>query len=226
MQGELRLPKNHRPDFPYRKCVLGIDVPREFYDELRQIDENFYLVFHAYRVLWDSIINSDVGELEDPRYQIHYKYGELNFGFVLTDGEGRPIEDGSWHIWRLCDPYGWAHIVKLESRDPDYLKLIVDRLNLQACWTNKYGFRSYNKLLDNVEQSHREQLKKDREELFNAVHTENKWLLDKAADNMLSGKVNPTNPTRDQVISYPGQANRSRIVRPLDDHEGGLYLPE
>jgi len=225
MQSELRLPQKYRPDFPYRKCALGIDLPSEFYDELRRIDKDLYPVHHPYRVLWDSIINSDAGELEDPRYQINYNYSELNFGFVLTDSDGRPIEDGSWHVWRLCDPYGWAHVIKLESREPEYLRLVVDRLYLQACWTNRYGFLSYNRLLDSVDVEHRKKLQDDRQELFEATQDENSWLMNKAMDNFARGDTAPTNPTKDSIVSYPGQVNRSRIVRPLDDEEGGLIVP-
>jgi hypothetical protein len=179
-----------------------------------------------YRVLWDSIINTYDGELEDPRYTVNYEYGEMNFGFVLTDGEGKPLEDGSWHIWRWCHPHGVAHIIKLESLDPEYLHLVVRRLWLQACWTNKYGFRSYNRLLDQVREEDRTQLMKDRQALFDATQYENRWLIKRAIDNAASGNIAPTNPTKDSIISYPGQSNRSRIITSLDDKEGGLYVPE
>jgi len=226
MLGELHLPKKFRPDRPYRRCALGIDLPREFIEDIQSIDPDLYPVFHPYRVLWDIIINEDSGELEDPRYTVNHEYGEMNFGFVLTDGTGKPLEDGSWHIWRWCYPHGVAHIIKLESLEPDYLRLVVKRLFIQAQWTNKYGFRSYNRLLDKVREEDRTQLMKDRQALFDATQEENRWLMKRAIDNAASGNINPTNPTKDSIISYPGQSNRSRIVRPLDDKEGGLYIPE
>jgi len=177
-------------------------------------------------VLWDNVINEDSGELEDPRYTVHNMYGEMNFGFVLTDGAGKPIEDGSWHIWRWCYPHGVAHIIKLESREPGYLRLFLKRMMIQSQWTNKYGFRAYNRLLDQVREEDRTQLMKDRQALFDATQEENSWLMKRAIDNAASGHMAPTNPTKDSIISYPGQTNRSRIITPLDDKEGGLYIPE
>ena len=226
MLGELHLPKQFRPDRPYRRCALGIDLPREFIEDLQSIDPDLYPVWHPYRVLWDNVINEDSGELEDPRYTVHSMYGEMNFGFVLTDGEGKPIEDGSWHIWRWCYPHGVAHIIKLESREPGYLRLFLKRMMIQAQWTNKYGFRAYNRLLDQVREEDRTQLMKDRQSLFDATQEENSWLMKRAIDNAASGHMAPTNPTKDSIISYPGQTNRSRIITPLDDTEGGLYVPE
>jgi hypothetical protein len=226
MRGELHLPKEFRPDRPYRRCAYGIDLSRTFITNLQAIDPWLYPVFHMYRVLWDSIINMYDGELEDPRYTVNYDYGEMNFGYVLTDGEGRPLEDGSWHIWRWCYPHGVAHVVKLESLSSEYLELVLKRLHLQACWTNKYGFLAYNKLLDNVREEDRTQLMKDREEMFQATQDENRWLLRRAMDEAARGNINPTNPQHESIISYPGQSNKSRIIRPLEDKEGGLYVPE
>jgi hypothetical protein len=167
----------------------------------------------------------DSGDIEDPRYQVNYDYGSMNFGFVLTDGTGRPIEEGRWHIWRWCWPHGVAHIVKLESYEPEYLKLVIKRLWTQAQWTNMYGFRSYNKLLDTVREEDRIQLMKDRQALFSATQEENKWLVKQAMENFARGDVKPTNPQKESIVSYAGQANRSRTIRPLEDHEGGLYIP-
>ena len=226
MLGELHLPKQFRPDRPYRRCALGIDLPRAFIEDLQSIDPDLYPVFHKYRVLWDNLINLYDGEMEDPRYVVNYDYGEMNFGFVLTDGEGKPLEDGSWHIWRWCHPHGVAHIIKLESREPEYLRLFLKRLFIQSQWTNKYGFRAYNRLLDQVREEDRTQLMKDRQALFDATNEENKWLIKRAIDNAASGHIDPTNPQVEQVISYPGQTNKSRIIRPMDDTEGGLYVPE
>jgi hypothetical protein len=192
---------------------------------LRQIDAGLYPVWHEYRTLWDSIINRDAGELEDPRYVVNRAYGALNFGYVLTDGEGAPIYEGRWHIWRWCDPHGLAHIVPLLSTEPEYLELIIKRLHLQAQWTNMYGFRSYNKLMDSVAEEHRTQMMKDRQALFEATQDENKWLMNRAMDNFASGRTAPTNPEKDSIISFPGQTNHSRTIRPLDDEEGGLIVP-
>jgi hypothetical protein len=72
----------------------------------------------------------------------------------------------------------------------------------------------------------KESEKADVQELNNAVMEENRWLLTRAMDNMASGRINATNPTKDIITSFSGQGNKSRIVRPLTDTEGGLILPE
>jgi hypothetical protein len=188
-----------------------------------------------YKLLWDTIINEDEGPLEDPRYMINKNHGHMNFGFVLTNPDGSPaIEEtqvekmtgegkkGAWHIWRLCEPHGWAHIIKLESTDPYYLDKVLNRLHLQAEYTNKYGFHSYNRLLESLEEEEREQLQKDKEEVFNATQDENAWLMHKAKENFKSGKTAPTNPKKEVIFSASGISNRSKIVRPLSDEEGGI----
>ena len=48
----------------------------------------------------------------------------------------------------------------------------------------------------------------------------------KAMENFEHGITAPTNPMKESIISYAGQKNRSRIIRPLDDEEGGLVLPD
>lgn len=216
---KLKLPKEYRPDNVYRTCDLGTDLPRAFVDDLQAIDRFLYPVFHPYRVLWDDIMNMDSGQVEDPRNTVHMEGSEMVFGFVLTDGAGKPLEDGTWHIWRWCYPHGVAHVVQLKDRDPNYLRLILKRIYTQATWTNKYGFKSYNRLLSEIEEKDREQMMKDREELFNATHEENEWLLRKAMANFDSGITAPTNPKKETIMGYGGQSNHSRIVRPLDDED-------
>lgn len=201
-------------------------MPRAFIDELKAIDHNFHLVWHDYRVLWDSIINRYEGDLEDPRYTINTDYGPLTFGFVLTDGEGTPIPDNSWHLWRLCWPHGWGHIMKLESRDPDYLALLANRLHVQARFSDKYGHKSLNRLMREIEEEKMKELLEDKEEMFQVMNEENSWLMKKAAENYASGHVLPTNPTKDVIFSAPGVSNRSRIIRPITDEEGGIYTGE
>jgi len=227
MRGVLELPKEFLPKGKQPKpCAYGIDLPRQFCDELRQIDPGLYPVFHKYQVMWDSIINLDEGELEEPRYTVNFEHGEVNMGFVLTDGKGHPLEDGSWHIWRWCYPHGLGHIVKLESRDPEYLEMVLTRLKLQADWTNKYGFRSYSKLLDACSEEEREILMKEKQYMMDCVHEENSWLMKKAMENYDRGIINPTNPQKETIFSAPGVANRTKTVRDLDDREGGLIIPE
>jgi hypothetical protein len=166
-------------------------------------------------------MNSYSGSLTDPRNYIHQEFGWENFGFVLTDNVGAPILDKSWHIWRLQEPFGWTHVIKVDSKDPDYLTLLTNRLHLQAIYKNKSAKAWRNKQIQD-EQDKQEKDFKAREDHFNGVRDENSWLTKKAMDNFSSGITAPTNPTRDIITSYTGQGNRSRIVRPITDKEGGL----
>jgi hypothetical protein len=143
----------------------------------------------------------------------------------MRNSDGSPRVDESWHVWRHCWPYGWAHVVKVESKEPEYLALLTRRLYLQANVQEKYGDKEYRKRLEEANEEEQEKEQKKTQELFDAVQDENAWLLKAAMENFASGKVAPTNPTKDSIISYPGQENRSRIVRPLEDEEGGLIIP-
>jgi len=217
----MRLP--HVPYIPHKQFHPGHDLPCWFWDNLKGIDKDFYLIWHPYRVLWDNIINVYEGQdSSDPRYTIHRKFGELNFGFVLTDNFGGPISDNKWHLWRYCDPHGYAHILPIEDHHDHYLKLVQKRLYLQAKFTDRYGFRAWNHKLDDDLTAEQQIQQKDREYAFKSFQEENDWLMKKAMDEFGRGNVAPTNPTKDSIISYPGQRNRSRIIRPLEDREGGL----
>lgn len=221
------LPDKLRPrGSRYRRLSPGLDFPTSFLDDLKGIDHNFYLVWHPFRMLWDSIINADAGGIEDPRYEIHEKYGELNFGFVLTNGEGAPVSEPRWHLWRLCEPHGWAHVLSLASQEGGYLRLVAYRMHLQAMFHDKYGgARAYQKLLDEANEEQRAKMRKDEEMYFNAWQEENQWLIDKAKDNFSRGVTAPTNPTKETVMSYSGQSKRSKLVTPLGDEAGGLIIP-
>jgi len=216
-----------------------LDVPSVFFDNLKGIDENLYLVWHQYRLLWDNFINYDTGSIEDSRYLINIEYGHLNFGHVLInrhgvplleqtdyDKEWRPNNYGAWHVWRLCKPAGaWAHILRLESTEGDYLSLVNYRLSAQAKWSDRYGAKSYNRLLETMKEEEREQMMKDRQGMMTAFNEENKWFINKAADNFRSGVTRPTNPQREIITSFSGQSNHTKIVRPITDSEAGLVLP-
>ena len=220
------LPKVHRPEFVnYKRVAPGLDFPCSFLDDLKAIDTNFYLVFHRAKILWDDVINEDAGPLDDPRYQIHVDHGHLNFGFVLKNHKDELVEDGTWHLWRLCRNYGWAHIVGLAAREGGYLNLLTRRLNLQGRYSDKYGARAYSRLLVAGDEANLEDRKKDQEDLFGAFQQENDWLLRKAKDNFESGIVKPTNPQVESVVSYAGQVNRSKTVRPMDDEDAKLIIP-
>lgn len=228
----VKLPTQMRPDTWYRPCAAGVDLPREFIDNLKQIHPHLYPVWHQYRMLWETIIQNDYyGEEEDPRHQINYQYGHLNFGFVLMDSGDKPLEDGSWHIWEFKPDHGWGHVCKIEARDPKYLRLFLHRLKLQADWNDRYGrlgSNSYQKYLDQLDSEQREKHMKEKEELMTAVQDENNWLLDTVKENLGRGIYKPTDPKVETITSYPGQKNRSRIIRSLrdDDKQSGLYLPD
>lgn len=224
----IKLPEKGRPrGTPHRQCELGVDLPATFMSRLRSIDHNFYPVFHPYAMLWDSILNEYSGLIEDPRYQIKYEYGELNFGFVLTNGQGAPSPDGHWHIWRWCEPAnGWAHIINIDSKDPEYLNLLVERIWLQAQYNEKFGNTGYQRLLESKDQERREKEMAERNDLMNEISKANAGMVARAKENFERGNTRPTNPTKEIITSFPGQQNRSKIVRPLTDEEGGLILPE
>lgn len=223
---QIKLPESGRPrDVYYRKCDLGLDLPSMFVHRLKTIDRNLYPVFHPYKMLWDNLINDYAGELEDPRMQVNYNYGQLNFGFVLTDGQGAPVPDGTWHVWRWCEPHGWAHIINIDCKDREYLNLLIERLWLQAQYNDKYG-SGYQKKLDEADEAMREKMKADRADLMNEISKANSGMLNRAAENFARGVVAPHNPKKEIITSYSGQGNRTKIERPLTDREGGLILPD
>ena len=224
---QLALPEKGRPrGVRYRKCELGVDLPAGFMHRMRSIDKDFYPVFHPYRVLWDSVINEYSGPLEAPRYQIKYEYSELNFGFVLTDGQGNPSPDGSWHIWRWCEPAGgWAHIINIDSKDPEYLNFLVERIWLQAQFNDRFG-TGYQRKLEEADLERRDKMMADRDDLMNEIGKANSGMFGRAAENMARGITAPTAPTKEIITSFSGQSNKSKIVRPITDREGGLILPE
>lgn len=221
------LPDKLRPrGVPNKRFVPGLDLPSWFFYDIKAIDRNLYFIYHPHKVMWDNIINQYTGSLEDPRFHIHREHGEEQWGFVLTSGSGAPIPEHSWHLWRLCEPYGWAHVVRIEDHHERYLRLLVRRLHLQAVISDKYGAQAYSRGLAKEQADEREKQQDEQQELFDAVQEENSWLMKRAMENFDRGEVKPTNPQKESIISYPNQKNRSAIVRPLSDTEGGLILPD
>lgn len=225
----LQLPHQFRPRSGafYRRFTPGLDLPSWFFYGLRSIDRDFHLVFHPYKVLWDSIINEHEGPIEDPRFTIHEEFGQLNFGFVLKDRFGRPQNDEAWHIWRWCyDAGGVAHILRLEDDHPYYLHLVLNRLHLQAKFTDKYGFKAWNRKTDADQAALDLKRKQHQDEMFEAVQAENAWLTRKAMENFSRGMTAPTNPQKETIMAGAGINYHSRLQRPLEDHEGGLVVPD
>lgn len=221
------LPDKYRPKgLHFRDFRPGHDLPYQFHLDIKAIDPKLYFVWHPYQVLYDMIMNQYTGSMEDPRFVIEEQYGQEVWGWITTDAKGKPIVDEHWHIWRLCDPYGWAHVCNIASDHPDYLKLLVNRLHLQATIQAKEGDLAYSRKMREEEESAREKKQQEEAELLDAVQKENSWLLRRAMDNFESGKVAPTKPTKEIITSYRGQENKGRIEREITDEEGGLILPD
>lgn len=222
----LKLPEKHRPTgVRYKKCALGVDLPASFVKDVQAFDNDIYPVFHRYRLLWDNVISDASGTLEDPRMTIEQKYGELNFGFVLTDGDGAPLQEGSWHLWRLCHGYGWAHIIKLESKDPLYLNLVLKNLWLQDKFNRKFRNRGYSRYLESLDIEERHKKIEEQRDLMNEIAKANRAMVSRAMDNFGRKITKPTNPEKETIMSGAGISHRSKLIRPATDREGGLILP-
>ena len=223
----MRLPKTLRPDNSNnRECQRGIDLPSWFFDELKAIDSNFYIVWHPYATIWDNIINQYEGALEDPRFTIHREYGEEVWGWVTTKGDGSPIIEQAWHVWRLCEPYGWAHVIRIDSKASHYLSLLTSRLHTQGAFRDKYGDIAWNRQIRDEQEEAQFKAQEDKQAEFDAVQDENAWLTKNAMDQMERGVTAPTNPMIHKIISYPNQKNRGTHERPLRDEDVGLKTIE
>ena len=208
-----------------RKVKPGLDLSAAFLDDIKSIGEDLFVVFHPFKLLWEGIVmNGYYGAEDDPRFTIHEEYGEILFGWALKKANSEaPLEEGLWHLW-LMGSHGYSHLAAIESKDSEYLKLLVKRLALQSQLTTKYGQLAFNKLSREEQNKVKEKQEKDRFELFQNVQKENSWLMKKAYEEAQKGNLNPTNPTKDVITSYSNQTDKSRIVRPLEDKEGGLVI--
>ena len=219
-----KLPEMFRPSGRYTKLVPGTHFPTWFLDALKAIDDKFYLVKHPYRVLWDHMFIK--GDESTENYFINTKYNALNFGYVLTDGNEDPIPDNKWHLWRLSWPYGWSHIFIIDHpEDFYYLKTVVTRLFIEAQWVDTYGPLSYSHFLNDLRREKHQKLQDGNQAEFEDVQKENAWFLRKVKENTDRGIIAPSNPQKEIITSFSGQTNKSKIVRPLSDTEGGLIIP-
>ena len=205
-----------------RMCKPGIDLPAWFYHDLKSIDSKLEFVWHEFRTLYDDVMNSYTGSFEESRYNIHNEFGQELWGYPLTNGQGNPIPEHSWHIWRQQWPHGLCHVMKIESTESGYLNVLLSRLHLQANSTP----RKYQRKMTEEAEEKRLKEQKQTKDLMADVQAANAGFLNKIKDNAARGLWKPTNPTKDAIYSFPGQKNRSRIIRPLEDHEGGLILPD
>ncbi len=221
-----KLPLQLRGEGRYRKIQLGVDVPTWFFEGIKALDSQLYFIWHPFKTLYEDIMNQYSGKTEEARYTIgtHYKFGnELIFGFVLTDGKGKPAPENKWHVWRLCSDRGWAHVAALETTsDEDYLKFVLNQMYMRDKVLCKYGPKGLSRYLKEEQEQFEEAKKKEHNNIFQDLNKENNWLFKKAYENFLNGKVHSTDTTKDVITSYSGQTNRSRITRELTDKEGGL----
>ncbi len=223
----IHLPITLRGDNKHRPLRLGLDLPSWFYSDIKAIDPKLHFVWHPWRVLYDNIMTNYTGDLEDSRFRIHEEHGHEIWGYTLKAAKAEtPLKEAKWHLWRLCDPYGWAHVSVVEDKDPEYLILLGKRLHRQAVISDRYDQKEYARLTLKEQYDARIKAQENADLLYSDVQKENSWLTNSAMEGMLSGKTAPSNPTKDVIISYPGQKKRSKITRPITDKEGGLIVPE
>lgn len=220
----LELPLRFRPDVPYKKCVPGTDLPEWFLTDLKAIDANIWPIWHPWRILWDDTINADEGPADNPRFTVHGDGEHLIMGFVMTDSEGRSISENEWHLYRLSQ-YGWNHIFNVASTDGLHLTKILDNLYLQALISTK-GKRAWSRHLQAKELQNQARDEANARDRFEGIQDQNKWLMRKGLEEAERGNINPTNPVKEIITSYRGQKSKSKIVRPLTDKEGGIYIPD
>lgn len=223
------VPKEFRPGLRLRELQPGLDLPCWFVDGIKGIDENLHFIWHPYKVLYDDILNADTGSLEDPRYYIgrYPGLGEQEiWGHPLKNRDDSPALDQAWHLWRLCRPYGWAHVLRIDETHDRWLKFCLSRLYLADQISSKYGHRAWNTYQREEQLVARQNKIDDLNELLMDTTKENKWLLNQAMESFHRKQIAATSPTRDVITSYAQQSNHSRITRPLTDKEGGLVVPD
>ena len=224
---DCHLPAHLRPNgLQQRTLRVGVDLPAGFIEDIKTIDEQLFFVFHPYRINYDELTNRYYGSLEDPRWTICESFGREVWGWVLTDNHGVPIPDGTWHIWSMKKDFGYSHVSNIASLNPDHLKRIVDRLGREKRYKERYGPMDWNKKMRRDEEEYQAKLQDAKDQEYLDIQRENKWLIRKAAENMERGIIGATNPVKETIASHAGQTHRSRLSRPLEDKEGGLYLPE
>lgn len=220
-------PKRNRGTDRLKPLRAGLDVPCKFLDELKAIDENLYLVWHPYKVIYESLMNQYTGPKgDDERFNIHEEYGEEVWGFPTraTRNDG-PQAECKWHVWYLHQE-GYYHVSVLLDTDQRYLDVLARRLFLQSVISDRYGKLAWNKMQREEQERYTKAKQAASEDLYNEVQKENAWLVNKAADNFRSGITAPTNPTKEIITSFSGQGNKTKIIRPVSDTEGGLILPD
>ena len=221
------LPPDLRPEgLQHRILVPGLHLPADFIQEIKGIDDHLHFVFHPYRVQYDDLMNKYYGSLEDPRWTIHEEHGEEVWGWIMTMPNGAPIPDMTWHIWQLKLDVGWSHVANLPEVSNSTLNTIVNRLGREKVYKAKYGSLAWNQLKRKEDEEREAKAKDAQDQRFADIQRENSWLTRKAMENLDRGITAPTRPEKDIIMSGAGITNRSKIVRPITDKEGGLYTGE
>jgi hypothetical protein len=171
-------------------------------------------------------VNEYLGEEDNPRFNIHRQGGHQLLGWPLRLNNDTLKPECKWHIWHNKWPHGYAHVICIEDTDPAYLRLLANRLKVQADFTHKYSHYAYQRHLEDLNEEERAAAQAAKNDLFEATQEENDWLMRRAMENFDRGITAPTNPQKEQIISYPGQSNKSKTSRIITDEEGGLVIPE
>lgn len=211
---------------PVKELKPGLDLPRWFIDDMLSVDDKFHFVFHRWRLLWDDLMNYQTGSQEDPRFAIDEFHGQECWGWPLTDNEGEPVPENRWHVWRRVNDFGYYHVIDLASRtDPIHLNRVVNLIGREAKLRDK-GRKAYMEAKREAQEAEMLHLEEEKADKFGLLSKENAGLVRKAKENFERGHTAPTNPQKDVIMSYKGQKNRSRIVRPVSDEEAGLVTWE
>ena len=223
----ISLPKDLRPEsLYYRKLNLGIDLPAEFYQDIKGISDSLYFVYHPVETLYEDIMTCYTGKADDPRWHIHFSSGQEIWGYPLTMPDGSWKRDGTWHIWQLYRNVGWLHVSNIASTEPEHLNRIVNRLGREKFFKARYGAMEWNHRMRKDDEDREARLQDAKDQQFRDIQGENKWLTRKAMENLERGVTAPSRPTKDIITSFAGQTNRSKMTREITDKEGGLVLPE
>ena len=221
---DFRVPKELRSTAPLRQLHVGIDLPAWFCHSIKEIDKDLHFIWSDFECIYDDLMNQYTGSLEDPRFCIGPVQGSTYevWGWPLKLNKDEYKPNKCWHLWRIARPHGWCHVIEISSKEPEYLQFLVERLYKQATYKAKYGVHAWNKLQQDEENERKEKEEAQNQQKFKDLQNENKKFVKLAMENLASGVTAATNPTREIIYGYSNQTNKSKIIRPITDKEGGL----
>lgn len=220
----IKLPADFRPENSnYRRFRPGLDLPAEFYYGIKGIDSKLYFIYHEIETLYEDVMTNYSQKIDNPSWNIHCDAnGKEIWGYPLTLPDGSYKFENRWHLWSLTPDIGWSHVSNVASEEPSHLNRIINRLGKEKLYKARYGAFEWNHKLRQDNEEREAQLQAAKDGQFKDIQGENKAFTKKAMENLGRGITAPTNPTREIITSYKGQGNRTKIVRPLTDKEGGL----